>query len=103
MRLIISTVPQDAAKELAKNIVSEGLAACVNIVPAVQSIYIWKGKLEDDMEALLFVKTTAATVARLTGRIKELHPYDVPEIISLSINDDEGNGDYLSWVRDAVA
>ena len=103
MRLLISTAPVDGAKEIAKKIVEEGHAACVNIVPKVESIYIWKGVLEDDTEAMMFIKTDSSKVGPLTERIKELHPYDVPEIISLSINEGEGNDDYLKWVRSSVA
>ncbi len=102
MRLVISTAPVDKASELAHKIVGERLAACVNIVPKVRSIYTWKGAVEDDEEALMFIKTTADRVANLSARLKELHPYDVPEIVSLNINDNEGNPDYLAWVSDSV-
>ncbi len=102
MRLVISTAPVDVAAGLARAIVEQRLAACANIVPKVRSIYIWQDNLEDEEEALLFMKTTAAGVEPLTARLKELHPYDVPEIISLKIDEHEGNPDYLSWVRDTV-
>jgi len=102
MRLVISTVPIDKAGELAHKIVGERLAACVNIIPKVRSIYTWKGAVEDDEEALLFIKTTADGVASLSRRLKEIHPYDVPEIVSLNINDNEGNPEYLAWVSDSV-
>ncbi|MCP4602558.1 MAG: divalent-cation tolerance protein CutA [Proteobacteria bacterium] len=102
MRLVISTAPVDAASDLARKIIEERLAACVNIVPRVKSIYIWEGRLEEDEEALMMAKTTAAGVERLSSRIKELHPYDVPEIISLKLDEKEGNPDYLAWVREMV-
>jgi periplasmic divalent cation tolerance protein len=102
MRLVISTIPAGAAKDLAGKIVGERLAACVNIAPKVESVYIWEGKLEREAEALMLIKTTAAAIERLTRRIKELHPYTVPEIISIEIKDDEGNPDYLKWVNDSV-
>ena len=102
MRLVISTSKESDAPELAKILVEEKLAACVNVVPGATSYYTWEGKLEQDEESLLFIKTTAGAVQRLTARLRELHPYDVPEIISLEIRGDEGNGDYLKWVRDCV-
>lgn len=102
MRLIIATVPSDAAPELARTLVEGRLAACVNIVPKVRSIYYWKGKIEDDQEALMLIKTTSEKMDSLTMRLKELHPYDVPEIISLEIQKNEGNSDYLDWVGEVL-
>jgi len=102
MRLVVSTTPIDKASTIAKTLVEEQLAACVNIVPKVQSIYMWEDKLCDDEEAMLFLKTTKQKVADLETRLKQLHPYDVPEIISLKIKKDEGNQDYLSWVKNCV-
>ena len=72
-------------------------------VPAVRSIYVWKGKVEDDEESMMLFKTTEALVAALTDRIRALHSYEVPEIIAIEIKEDEGNPDYLSWVRTSVA
>ncbi len=102
MRLILCTAPEEAAGAIAKTVVEEKLAACVNITPAVTSVYVWEGKLEEDTEAMMFIKTTAAKVNSLAARIKALHPYDVPEIITLNINTDEGNPDYLKWVGESV-
>lgn len=102
MRLVLSTTPVKDASSLAKKLVEERLAACVNIVPKISSVYIWKGELQEDTEALLFIKTTASCVGPLTHRLKALHPYDVPEIITLKVSEKEGNLDYLSWVRNAV-
>jgi periplasmic divalent cation tolerance protein len=102
MRLIIATAPGDIAPELARTLVEGRLAACVNIVQKVRSIYYWKGKIEDDQEALLLFKTTSEKVDSLTKRLKELHPYDVPEIISVEIQKGEGNSDYLDWVGEVL-
>ena len=102
MRLVIATTPVDVAGDLARQLVEAQLVACVNIVPTVKSVYIWEGKLETDEEALLLMKTTAAGVHPLTDRLKELHPYDVPEIISFDIKQGEGNPDYLAWVEKMV-
>jgi len=100
MRLIIVTIPIDKATLLAKTIVEEGLVACANIIPTVRSIYTWKGKIEDDEESMMFIKTRTELLEKLTLRIKELHPYEVPEIISMEIKDNEGNKDYLKWIID---
>ena len=102
MRLVLCTIPASAAKELATKVVEEGLAACANITPKVESVYIWEGELQQDEEALMFIKTTDAGVAGLTQRIKELHPYDVPEIICIEVGENEGNPDYLKWVAASV-
>ena len=102
MRLVISTSPVAKAPELAKTLVEERLVACVNIVPRVRSFYIWEDKLEDDEESLLVMKTTADAVKRLSDRLIELHPYEVPEIVSVDIQEGEGNEAYLRWVREMV-
>lgn len=97
-RLVISTAPPDVAPGLARALVEEGLAACVNVVPGVRSVYAWKGAVCDDGESLLLIKTTAARAGRLAERLRELHPYEVPEAISLEIRGDEGNPAYLAWL-----
>ena len=102
MRLVLVTAPIDQAPELARNLVEGRHAACVNMVPKVRSIYLWEGKIEDEQEALLLIKTTSEKVDALTARIKTLHPYDVPEIISVEINEKECNSEYLNWVEAVV-
>lgn len=102
MRIVISTAPPDKAPELARTLVEERLAACVNIVPAVRSIYRWQGELCDDAEALMLIKTTAAQVGPLAARLGELHPYDVPEVVSVALEAGEGNAEYLAWVVENV-
>ncbi|MBW2276100.1 MAG: divalent-cation tolerance protein CutA [Deltaproteobacteria bacterium] len=103
MRLLISTAPPDKAADLARQLVEERLVACVNILPGARSIYRWQGKICDDAEAVLLLKTEQARVAELTARLVELHPYDVPELVSLELVAGEGNPAYLEWVRDCVA
>jgi periplasmic divalent cation tolerance protein len=76
--------------------VTENLAACANIVPAVESIYRWQEKVENAQEILVFFKTTAARYAAFQDRLKALHPYEVPEIICLRIAD--GLPEYLRWI-----
>jgi periplasmic divalent cation tolerance protein len=92
------TLPDKAAGEkIARVLVEERLAACVNLVPGLSSIYRWQGKIEKQEECLLIIKT-AVPFERLRARIKELHPYQAPEIISLPIKD--GDSAYLKWLTD---
>jgi periplasmic divalent cation tolerance protein len=102
MRLIIVTASKEAAPGLGKQIIEERLAACANIIPSIRSIYTWGNRVVDEDEAMIFFKTTDDRVAALTKRIKELHEYEVPEIISVRIQRDEGNPSYLDWVREVV-
>jgi periplasmic divalent cation tolerance protein len=94
------TAPPDRAAELARRLVEEKLAACVNVVPAIRSIYRWKGELCDDGEALLVIKTRAALFGALRARVVELHPYEVPEVIELPIL--AGHAPYLSWIDEST-
>jgi periplasmic divalent cation tolerance protein len=95
--LVLTTLPNsDAAAELAKSVVGEKLAACANVMPAVRSIYRWQGKVEDENEVLVLLKTQRARFEALRARILELHPYDVPEVIALPI--EQGHGAYLDWI-----
>jgi len=97
IRLVFSTVDKfDTAKALARQLVQEKSAACVSIVPNVLSIYIWKERLEETAEWLLIVKTADDRLPALMKRLKELHPYEVPEIISFPI--DHAFPAYLDWV-----
>ena len=102
MRIVIVTAPKEEAPKIGSKVIEERLAACVNILPSVRSIYTWKGKIEDDEESMMFIKTRADSVADLTGRIRELHSYEVPEIIAVEIKGNEGNPDYLNWVRESM-
>ena len=99
-RVVLVTAPADEAKELAKRIVNERLAACVNVVPKVDSYYIWEGELQEDSEALLVIKTVGHNLDALERRIKELHSYEVPEFIALQVQ--EGSEEYLSWLESVV-
>ena len=95
-RVVMITVPQDKAEDLSQKIVEGQLAACVNIVDSVKSIYHWKGVLKKDTESMLFVKTTTKKVERLIKFIRESHSYEIPEVVALTVA--EGNPDYLDWV-----
>jgi len=96
--LAFSSCPDEtSAAAIAKGLVGAGLAACVSRLPAVQSTYVWDGVLKDEAEVLLIIKTVAAAVPALTARLTELHPYDLPELVTIPVNG--GNEPYLEWVR----
>jgi len=97
MHLTLITAPPDQADGLARTLVAERLCACVNVVPAVTSHYVWEGKQEADTEALLIAKVPADRLEAFTERVKELHPYSVPEIVALDVAG--GNADYIAWVE----
>ena len=94
------TCPSGKGQEIAQKIVEERLAACVNIVPSIRSIYLWQGKIENEEEQLLIVKTHKSRWKEFESRMKEIHPYDVPEIICFSVED--GYAPYLDWLRTNV-
>ena len=97
----LSTCPDDVtARHLAHTLVTERLATCVNRLSGVTSTYFWDGRLQDDAEILLIIKTTAARQAELEARLKALHPYQVPEVLFLPVTG--GNAAYLEWVRSGV-
>lgn len=91
---------QDAL-QIGSALVQERLAACVNLLPAIQSIYRWKGELEQSDEFLLLIKTTGPRFEALRDRLKALHPYETPEIVALPVAD--ASGDYLAWIREEVS
>ncbi len=88
------------ARRMSETLVRERLAACVNIVPRVTSVYIWEGKLERSSECLLVIKSCSTLSRRLTGRVRELHTYSVPEVVTFRIA--SGNPAYLRWVREST-
>jgi periplasmic divalent cation tolerance protein len=94
--VLVTVGSADEAAGLARTLVEERLAACGNLVERIRSIYRWKGKIEDEGETLLVLKTTAAQFEALRQRIVELHSYDVPEVIALEIAD--GHKPYLDWL-----
>lgn len=96
--LVMVTIPVDAdADAFARGLVGPGLAACVNVLPAMASVYRWEGEIQQEQERQVLIKTTSAAVPALWQRVRDLHPYDVPEFIVLPIID--GNEAYLRWVR----
>lgn len=97
--VVYCTCPDQAAAEyIAEAVVSERLAACVNLVPGVTSIYRWQGEIQRDAELLLIIKTRRAVYPQLEARISELHPYQVPELIALPVQ--AGSAAYLAWIAD---
>lgn len=100
-RIVLSTVgSQEEARKIAHALVQEKIAACVNIVSPVESIYRWEGKVESAQEWLLIIKTIEPACDRLRKILAELHSYDVPECVVLGIQD--GNPAYLRWISDSV-
>lgn len=95
-RITYITAPAEVAERIANTLVEENLAACVNIVGKVTSIYRWEGQVERATEALLLVKGTAEQTEAMINRVREIHPYEVPEILSTDIV--AGNKDYLDWL-----
>jgi periplasmic divalent cation tolerance protein len=99
--VVLVTAPSEAsALELGRTLVDEHLAACVNVVPGLTSIYIWDGRREETAEALLLIKTRPEGYAALQRRILELHPYSVPEVLGLPVA--EGSPAYAQWVRESI-
>lgn len=90
----------DEARRIAEALVDRKLAACVNIVPKVVSIYHWKGKTEEAEEWLLWIKTTAQAFAGVCETIKQLHSYELPECVGLIVED--GSAEYLKWIDDSM-
>lgn len=98
----VTTKDRNEAREIGTTIVKEKLAACANIIDGMESIYHWKDNIETSNECILILKTSYSNVGKLTRRIKELHSYEVPCVISLNIAEQEGNPEYLNWIRDSV-
>lgn len=98
--VLTTTDSQSLAHRLANELVSEGLSACVNVLPGIRSIYMWEGKLCDDVESLLIIKSRAERFEEIRSKIRELHTYQVPEIIALPISAADAN--YVRWLRELV-
>ncbi|MES2201821.1 MAG: divalent-cation tolerance protein CutA [candidate division FCPU426 bacterium] len=98
--VLISAPQGEVAEKLGRMLVEEKLAACVNLVPQVKSVYWWEGKVTESDETLLIAKTDKLKVKGLIKAVKAAHPYSVPEVISLRIK--EGNRDYLRWIAESL-
>ena len=100
-RIVLTTAGSaDEARKIAQTLVERRLAACVNIVPQIESVYRWQGKVESATEWLLIIKTQAAAFERVRDAIRELHSYDLPECVMLEI--DAGSEPYLKWIEENV-
>jgi periplasmic divalent cation tolerance protein len=100
--MALSTFPDvETARKISREIVDSALVACVNIVPAVESIYYWEGKVETSAESLAIFKLTAARYSDFESRLRELHPYDIPEIVRLNIAG--GSVEYLRWIGESCS
>lgn len=101
LQIALCTVPdRDTAERIATALVTERLAACVNIIPAMTSVYRWQDKIETADELLLLIKSAAGLQQTLQDKIMALHPYELPEIITVSIED--GLPGYLDWLSDSL-
>ncbi len=99
--LILCTCPtRSVARVIATALLEERLAACVNLVPGIKSLYRWKGRVEDDDEVLLLIKATNAKFKRLEATIQALHPYELPEIIGVPLT--VGSEAYFDWIRNST-
>ncbi len=100
-RIVLSTASsKEEAHKIAHHLVEQQLAACVNMVPQIESVYRWQGKMESSHEWLLLIKTTAEQFPAVRDAIRELHSYDLPECICVAIED--GSPAYLQWIADSV-
>lgn len=100
--IVYITAPnEDEAAKIARALVEESLAGCVNIIRGIRSIYRWQGKIEDEEEALLIAKTRGELFAKLEEKVKKIHPYSVPEIIAVPVL--RGQKDYLDWLSACTA
>jgi periplasmic divalent cation tolerance protein len=98
---VLCTCPDtDTAKSLAAGLVEQGLAACVNVLPEIRSIYRWRDEIHDEGEVLLLAKTSRQAYASLESWLLEHHPYEVPEVLALPVQ--AGAADYLDWVLSEI-
>jgi periplasmic divalent cation tolerance protein len=99
--IALTTLPADAdAAEFGRTLIDERLAACVNLLPVMESVYRWEGKIEFEAERQLVIKTSRDRIADLWERVRELHPYEVPEFVVIPIVD--GNEAYLRWIGEST-
>lgn len=94
--IYITTSEKDESRNIGTKLVQERLAACINIVPSIDSVYLWKGEIEEDNESLLIVKTKTKNIDKIIKRVKEIHSYETPAILAIPIID--GSKDYLDYL-----
>jgi periplasmic divalent cation tolerance protein len=88
------------SKKIARKLIEEKIAACVNIVPSIDSIYLWNGEIEEDSESLMFIKTRNEFVETLIKRIEEIHSYEIPCILEIKV--DKGSENYFKWIDNEI-
>ena len=99
--VLVTATDEDEARRIANALVEERLAACVNIVAAIESTYRWEGRVTTDREALLIIKTTDERYPELEQRVKQLHSYSTPEVIAIKI--ERGSPEYLAWLKNSLS
>jgi periplasmic divalent cation tolerance protein len=100
-RIVLSTAgSEDEARKIAHHLIEQRLAACVNIVPRIESVYRWQGKVESNRECLLLIKTSSTMFAQVRDAILELHSYELPECVEIAVED--GSSEYLQWVGESL-
>lgn len=98
--ILITTPSKEIARQIAGRLLERQLIACANILPGIQSLYTWKGSIQEDEETLMFCKTRSACFESLCRIVQEMHPYELPEIITLPVG--QGLPAYLAWVSEAT-
>ena len=98
--IFVTTGTEEEARTIAGQLISEKKAACVNVVPWVDSTFSWQGKIESEPESLLIIKSKSSALPQIVDLVKQLHSYEVPEIIAMPISG--GNDEYLNWVDSEV-
>ena len=100
-RIVLSTAgSEDEARKIALHLVEQRLAACVNIIPRIESVYRWEGKVESNREYLLLIKTSSTMFPEVRDAILELHSYELPECVEIAVED--GSSEYLQWVEESL-
>lgn len=101
-RIVLSTAgSEDEARKIAHHLIEQQLAACVNIVPRIESVYRWQGKVESNREYLLLIKTSSERFPAVSDAIRDLHSYELPECVALTI--EAGSSSYLQWMDESLA
>jgi periplasmic divalent cation tolerance protein len=98
--VLVTAASEEQAVSIARALIGERLAACVNIVGPIRSIYRWRGEVQDDREQLMIIKTRSSLVSKIERRVRQLHSYEVPEVIAVPIAG--GSKPYLEWLRDSA-
>jgi len=96
----ITTSGKEESKRIANALLEDKLVGCVNILPTIESVYLWKGKIEEDSESLLIAKTKVSNVGSIIKKVKEIHSYDIPCIVAIPIV--QGSEDYLGWLESEI-